>query len=403
MTLRSLVVLATALLVSPVVAWGQDDDDFLEEEDDGFFEPSSPAPAPAPEEEEEEAPPAEGTPATPAAPEPDEDEGIDFEDEVDDEGSRVEEDLFEAEGPSEALLPGTDTPRLYRAKADEVKGLASDEEVMAWEAYLQEYPNSVYKERIEARMEELISDQYGSRIARPGEQVDAEDEELLFVLPAHMANINPRTKAQIYFEYGFPNYQGGILDFEYALFRSFSVHGGFTGRTSGWGLELGGRWAFVKSTKLQFIATLIADVRINFGPVLFQARPMLGFGKIIGPAQLLLTVGAEIGARAYESVALIGGLHVHVRVAEPVAVFAETDFRVEQLDRSVPFAFDVVTLGLKFYPKLKGRTDDPVELGASGHVPAATQYLGYYVGAVGVQGAYYPKAKYVKTGRKRKK
>lgn len=381
-------------------AWAQDGDDFTDGDDDFTFEDG----IPEEEEEAEEAPAAEPTPEPtsdepPPAEEPDEDEFL-FEDEIDEEGNVVEEDLFgeERDTRDEVLAPGTDNVTLYRAKTAEVEGMPADEEVMAWETYLEEYPNSVFRERIQVRIDELMKSQYSGRIIREGEAgSDPKMAELEIVHPVHLPNMNPRTKVLAAFELGFPLYTGGILDFEYAPLRQVSVHGGLAGRASGWGLELGARYAFVKSVKAQFAATLTADIRLNFGPLFFQFRPQIGFAKIIGPVQILANFGAEIGTRPFDTVGLIGGVHIGGRVAKPVGIFVESDFGVRQLGRvngvsgePAPFAFATVSFGLKFFVPLKKRPDvDSVELAAGGHVPVASTYQSNYQGAAHLQGVYY--------------
>lgn len=410
MGLRHLTVAAVllgapfALLIAPGAAHAQDfedDDEFVFDDEADLPESDDPPEDEEGDEEGEEADGSEPPEAPPTDPSGEvdllgDDEDIDFFDPVGEETEEAPaEDLFseDPDAPTDVLAPGTDDADTYRAKQREIRGMASDEEVMAWEAYLEEYPNSIFRERIEERVDTLLSAQYRLRLDEEGEAGrDADDAELLVTQSLRMPNINPRTRLGAAFAFGFPGYFGGKLDFEYAFLRNVSARAGLEGRYSGWGLDLGAKYAFVKSQRLQFVATVMTDVRLNFAPLQFMVRPQLGFGKIVGPAQILLTVGADITARGNAGVALLGGLHVNVRVAPPVAIFAESDAYVRNLGRTQGegvFTFDNVTFGLKFYPGVRKRTDDPLEIAAGGTIPVARQYLEYYLGSVQAQANYF--------------
>src|SRR5690606_7492957 len=110
---------------------------------------------------------------------------------LDDEPS---DNLFEdeEEGP-EPQAPGSDTTQIYRAQLRAVEGLPPDEEVMAWEAYLERYPNSLFRSGIEQRIDELVSRGFEQVHARRREATgDAANRELFFVQPIHLPNVNPR-------------------------------------------------------------------------------------------------------------------------------------------------------------------------------------------------------------------
>ncbi len=399
---HALGVLLATFVAAPSAAFAQEEDEWEEDLlDDEDIPVAPPPPAPAPKPSKPGAPAPAPAPAPTPAPAPVEEEDLLGEDDdanqadtLDEEGQRQEEDLLEGERHDtrgEVLAPGTDNATLYKQAQSRMKDLPTDEEVMAWEAYLEEYPNSVYRERIEARIDALLSKEYDeSGSNTPSQAGDADRKQILLAQSLQLPNLNPRTKIQGGIQFGFPGYFGGNLDYERALLRNVSVHGGITGRFSGWGVEAGARYAFVKSTRDQLVATLIADIRMNFNPVFFQVRPQIGFGKIFGPAQLQMTAGAEIGTRKKETVAIIGGANVTVRVAKPVGVFVESSFHVRDLTRAEGvLAFSQVSLGIKLYPSLKRRNDDPIEISAAGGIPTATQYLQYYYGAVEAQGTYY--------------
>jgi hypothetical protein len=392
-----LVLVVGCCVALPLSGFAQDtDDEFIFEDE-----------KPPAEEDEEEALPEEEDDTPPAgekkAPveeeaEGDTDDPLEFteDDALEFEADPEEEevDIFDGESTEEEVLAeGVDNARLYRKQQEAMEDLDPDEEIMAWEEYLTQYPASIFRERIQTRIDELEDASYRATLSSGRGTADAKDAELLFVSPLHLPNVNPRTRVQVGLDFGFgtPVYVRGTADVEYAVLRNLSVHGGLWGRYSGWGFDLGARYAFVKSAKLQFVATFIADIRLNFNPLFFEARPQLAFGKIIGPVQILLTAGAAIESRANAGVALIGGLHVSARLAPPVALFVETDVYVRNVGRDAgPFTFDVISVGLRLFPRFRNRPDaDPLEINAAGHVPYATKYLQPYFGAVQVQGTYY--------------
>ncbi len=394
--LRWSILLAVGLLsTAPALA-----QDFGEDDDEPLFGPADPEDG---DEPAEEAPPERGASkpgaAPPAdAPEP-EDDDVDYTDpeEDGDDGRIILDDEEEEEAPGE----GEDTSTIYRAQTMAVAGMEADEEVLAWEAYLEEYPASLYRDTIQARIDALLTALTRGRDGRPGAGPGSEREarraELLFHSPLHMTNVNPRSRIQASFEFGFPFFPAVVLDAEIALLRQLSVHAGFNRRYAGWGLEVGTRGAFVKSAKDQLVFSGSLDLRVNFGPTSFQIRPQLAFGKIFGPAQLLLTFGSEIDTRPNAGVGLIGGAHVNVRVAQPVGVFVETDFYARNLGREgKPFLFQLLTFGLTFYPKVGRRTDDPLEISAAGNMAVGRQYTQYYFGAIQAQANYYLPSKWLK-------
>ena len=78
-------------------------------------------------------------------------------------------DLLESEiGKDTIGGEGEDNSTIYRAAQSANSRMIPDEEMIAWERYLEKYPNSLYTSRIEKRMEELENlegrskDQYSS-------------------------------------------------------------------------------------------------------------------------------------------------------------------------------------------------------------------------------------------------
>ena len=76
---------------------------------------------------------------------------------------------------------GEDNSTIYRQAQTTNGRMIPDEEMIAWEQYLEQYPNSLYKSRIEKRMEELEAVLYDQLIEqREPERLDADQRELLF-------------------------------------------------------------------------------------------------------------------------------------------------------------------------------------------------------------------------------
>lgn len=384
----SSIALMTFLTSTP--AFAQDDEDFFGDEEEESFEEEDFF-----GDDEEDEPIERGEEQS--ADDSDDDDFLDDEDEDIDSFSdeeEDEEDLFdEPSTEDEVTQEGADTSKIYRAQVAELKGAAADEEVMAWEAYLETYPNSLFRTIIEERVEELIGQQFGEvgRVSTGVAKGGAALDELNFTNAFNGANVNPRTRVRASLMYGFPSFVGGQFDFEYGILRNLSVHGGFAGGYTGWGLETGVRWAFVKSTRAQLVATLIGDFKLNFGPFTGLFRPQIGFGKILGPVQILLTAGAEIDFRQNASVAIIGDLHLHFRLAEAVALYVEADTYVRKLGREEgAYHFESVLVGFKFYPKMKKGRKDSIQVGVGGVAPVANDYLGYYQAGATVQADWFP-------------
>lgn len=402
-------LLGAALALVPLAAVAQDEDPFGDVDDDAI-ELESDAPPPPPAKPAPRSEPRKAEPKSEPKPPP---KPVD----VDDEGDIVLEDeepvaipgepsrdlAVDDEDEPELAAPGTDTPAVYRAEQARLSGLPADEEALAWEAYLELYPNSLFRDRIEARAEALEGSQYRERITDADEAQRAELAELRLVQPLHLPNLNPRSQVSVALDAGFPGYFGGLADFEWAFLRNVSVHGGVAGRYDGWGLEVGARYAFAKSARRQVVATVTADLRLGFAPLVFQVRPQLGVGKIWSlkqgmDVQLLASAGARIGTLPSTALPLTdvtdyfgvyAGLNLSVRVAPAVGVFLETDVDLRNLDRAAGlFAYHNLTLGLRFFPKLRSRADDPLDVAVSGRVPVVSRYTSYGIGGVAAQGAY---------------
>jgi hypothetical protein len=369
------ISLALLLAFAHTSAYALDDDDFLLDED--------------PEEEEEdvliridEEDALDEDPDDGAL----EQEADDFDSILGSEAETVNIDIGleedEDDTPLDELPPGTDNASVYRAQMDDVAGMASDEEGMAWEQYLQTYPNSVFRKQVEDRIDELSETMFAAD--RRATATDEGKKELDFSTAMLMEAIDPRSKLRAGFEWGFPNWINLILDYEHQLQRDMSVHGGLQHRYSGWSLEGGVRYALVKSTRTNLIVTAIGDVHLNLDPIAPGLRPMLAVGKRFelggekyldvqaqGGTDLMIYPGAF-------SPRVLAGMNVTLSPTDNVKVFMETTSFMKDLgwEEGGAFRFNQVAFGMRFQGKGKTVT------GTGAVVPYSANYWRYHYGSV---------------------
>ena len=388
--MRGLLILSL-LFAGPVLAQDgvvQDEEDEEEEEDwfdeDEFetdFEDDEPMDEPEVERLEEDDDFSEDT--------SDEDLDIEFEDFDDEE----EEDLFEDEDDGDIAEdaiggPGVDTAVIYRRYADEVKEFPPEEELIAWEKYLEEYYNTLFKPRIDERMELLSGMIYGERIKdETTTYVDAQDREINLTQPITLDPLDPRTRLRAGIEYGFPGYFSVMIDAEGQITREFSAHVGLRGRYTGFRLELGAKYALLKSARKDALVTVGLDLHLNTIPKAYPVvRPYVGGAKrfdIGNGLEVLAVVGTEweVGRRAIA----VGGAHVFYRASETVGVFVETSVYMQPGVGKGPYSFNLTTLGMRFVPR-----SIPLQANLAANVPYLQNYWGYHFGAIAVEGSYYP-------------
>lgn len=367
-------------------AFAQDDDAF---DDDLFGDDEDEA-----EDEEETVERVEDDTQLGAEGDPDDDEWVPEVEEEESEELNFEDDEFGEDADVKARGPGEDTARIYRDQLEEVEEMGPDEEALAWEKYLKKWPNSVFRTRIEARVDDLASDMYDERIddnsiARVG---DAGKAELQFGVPMILEPIDPRTKLRAGFEWGFPSYINFIADYERQLWREFSVHGGLRHRYSGWSLETGPRWALVKSARTGTLVTLLPDLHLNLDPMHVGFRPQVAFGKRFGGTTTfdvqvqggtdLAFPKASDGTTATE-VRYIGGGSLTVAPSATVKAFIETQFYMKDPGTSEIglFRFNTVSFGIKFVNR-KGKDTERLETGVGATAPYTANYWGYHFGSV---------------------
>ncbi len=372
-------------LVLPSVAFAQDDDFDLYEEED---ESEEPAPAPIKESGElDEGDPEDDdgwmAPATEGEP-----RELKFDDEFED-----DEETTAGQGP------GEDTARIYRASLEEFSELAPDEEALAWERYLQKYPSSLFRQRIEARMDELNQEMYDTYIEDSIRTTDAGRSELGFTQPMHLESIDPRSKIRAGFEWGYPDWVNLMADLEYQLKREWSVHGGVRQRYTGYNIELGTKYAFVKSARTGLLVTGIGDFRLNTNPAHPALRPQVGVGKRFRMGDQFLDAMVQAGSdlaimnidgSTGISPRLVGGANLSFAANEEIRIYLETSSYMKDLghDQIESFRFNQIGFGIR-YVKRKSKNKEKLDVGVGAAAPYTINYWRYHFGEVAADVNYY--------------
>lgn len=369
----SLLLLALAL---PGLAQAQDEDPF--EFDDLLGEDEEPAPPPPDRVDEPDDLDAL-----------DEDEDFQF---LDDPDAEQRDDLLDGERQDQF----DDTAVLYRRMLERVEGASPEEEVELWEAYLRRYPNSAFKDRIEERVDAILSGLYGDELDGPGEgPVDALRQEIDFSQGLLLENLNPRTNLQAGLEWGLPDWGNLYAGYEHQLARPFSVYGRLGRRFTGWGVEAGARYAIIKSLRTNTLLTASGTVHLNGNPTFLGLRPMIGFGKRFGEVlDVQVQLGGELEITGPVGFRVMGGGNVTWRAADTVAVFGETTIQAKNLTwkEGRTFNFSVLSFGMKFMPTPGDLKPGQLQLNVGATVPYASWYWMYHFGAIMAQINYYPES-----------
>ncbi|MCB9764813.1 MAG: hypothetical protein H6739_33870 [Alphaproteobacteria bacterium] len=311
---------------------------------------------------------------------PSEGEGLKFDDEL--------EELGEDEIGGE----GVDNVAIYREYRDSMDDLGPEEELLSWERYLDKYPNSLFKDRIDQRMEELTTELYDERLDgdRDG-YTDNKDREIYLAHPLLLENIDPRSRLRVNAGIGLGGYAVGLVDFEYQLLRQWSAHAGLQRRYTGGSFEVGTRYALVKSARLNTIVTGTLDFRYNLNPGFPGVRPMVAAGKrfdVLDGLDIQAQAGLDLelpvrssnnqSGRAF-GMRYVGGVNGTIHLSEVVAFFAEGSFNMKYIgwEDGGTFHFDVLTFGLKVSPKKA-----PVWIAGHANLPFYYNYWGYHFGSV---------------------
>ncbi len=308
------------------------------------------------------------------------------------EDPKAKEDLL---GGDETPIDSDDTASIYREYAKSVEGQEPDEELQAWEAYLAKYPKSAFRERIEKRIAELEDAMYAKKIEDPTDEpkIDADKREIRLSQPLLLDNINPRRKIQAGFEWGLPQYVNLFADYEHAFRRDLSVHAGIRRRYTGFRAEVGVKYAFIKSSRLNTVVSVLGDFHVNTVPAYPVFRPQLGVGKKFGKyVDVQAQGGVEIDTRKHAGVRGIGGINVAVRPTSVIAFFVESTLYMQQLKSdkgTIPYRYNAMAFGMKLFPKFKAVKPNSLELNIGATLPYTNSYWMYHYGSFTGQVNYY--------------
>lgn len=390
--LLSSALLGLLLVARPAAA--QDDDfDFLDEDD---------------EEETEEADRPKDDPKPMNDVDPDDDDAwmdkssgdpdggddeIEFEDDLDlDSGTEVK-----------TRGEGEDTAEIYREYLEEAGRLGADEEALAWERYLKKYPNSIFRSRIETRLEELSEEMYSSYLEDDVTRTtDGGKREINFAIPMVLENIDPRSKLRAGFSWGIPNYLNLAVDMEYAILRELSVHGGIRNQYTGFHFNGGAKYAIVKSARTNLLVTALADVRLNFNPTYPSFVPRIAAGKRFrfGDSTYLDLQGqfgsdlAFIPSESENATVfdprLVGGGVATLAPNETVLIFIEASTYSKFGDEALAgnFHFDQVVFGLQFIQR-RSKTKEKMRAGGGAAAPFSSKYWTEHEGMIGANIDYF--------------
>lgn len=372
------VWLTVLALVTGAPALAQDDGPVFEDEDD-FEIDLGPDTT---EDTEEEAPAGPSGPAQDLE-DPD-DSTLDFEDPL--EGDL--DLLGEEADPAQAA--GGDTAAEYRMTLEQGSKLDADEELQLWDAYLQKYPNSSFREQIATRMDELEAKLYNNTsVGRTDEKVDAVDTRFGFTHGVLIENINPRDRLLVMVEWGLPAYASVALDVEKEVADRFSIHAGFRRRFTGPSIEAGARYALVRSPRTKTLVTGMFDVRLNAAPAFVAFRPMIGVGKRFGDLDLQAQFGAEFAPRAVFDVRMVGGASAKYYASDAVGLFAETALYMHTIEGAKgPFRFNQFVFGMSFLPAQKRERPEDLEVTLAATLPYSSAYWQFHYGSVVGQVVY---------------
>lgn len=308
---------------------------------------------------------------------------------------------FNDDSEQETVKPreeGEDTAQIYRDFQKKVSEMNADEEQIKWEAYLQKYPKSLFRDRIESRMDDLSNEMFSERIPTAGDAkgVDGADREINFANGWRLMGLDPKSKISAGFELGIPNWFGLHGDFEYQILRQLSAHAGVGHGLGGWEIAAGAKYAIIKSARTNTMLTLGVDLGLNTKPANLYptVAPTLGFGQrvnVLEGLDLSVQVSAIPEFHSPINVRYTGGLSGELRANETVYAFAETQFNFRKVETSL-FQFNTVSFGLRFVPSAKKMKEDgsgKAVVGVGANVPYLHDYWSLYQGAVSADVNYY--------------
>lgn len=401
--LRSLLLPALLLSLLPALTPSasakekdkKEDKDKEDEDDDLLREDDTPSEDAFKEEDEDTAPAPTRLQEGDKAEEEKEGDDLDFGDEGDDENIDFNGDDDEQESVK-PRQPGEDTAQIYRDAEAKYRELSMEEELLAWERYLQKYPKSLFRDRVEARIEDITQLLYEERVPgsdRGARPQDAAKAELNFFQPVHMSSPDTRRHITLEAAWGYPNWTALQLDYEHAFFREFAIHAGIDRDLTGTAIVAGAKYTPLKSARTGTLLSVGLDLKANTLPAFAGLRPVVSVGQrldimdgldLLGQAAVDLELRDPFGAR----IAL--GFGAELRPNDTVSVFFESNSNLKRIDEDTTFTFMTGVFGLKFVPRKGDKAGDGrIVAGLAADAPYSYHYWGFYRGAVDLLGAYY--------------
>ncbi len=404
--LRSLSISALLLSLIPALVPGaafakekdkkEDDKDEKDEDDDLLREDDTPSEDAFKEEEEDDGPPPERLKEADKTEEKEEGD-LDFDDPDSEENLNFEENEEEQESVK-PRQPGEDTAQIYRDAEAKYRELSLEEELLAWERYLEKYPKTLFRDRVDGRIEDITQLLYEERVPgsdRGARTQDAAKAELNFLLPVHLSAPDPRRHFTLEASWGYPNWVTFQFDYEHSFFREFSLHAGIDRDLTGLAIVVGPKYALIKSARTGTLLSVSLDLKGNANPGFAGLRPAVSFGqrlRVLDGLDLLAQAGVDMELRSPFGARWEFGFAAELHPNETVSVFFESNSNLKFLgdEANTTFTFMTGVFGLKFVPR-KGDKDGNgrVEAGLAADAPYSYHYWGFYRGGVDLLGAYY--------------
>src|SRR5690606_22201528 len=149
--------------------------------------------------------------------------------------------------------------------------------------------------------------------------------------------------------------------------------------------EAGVRYSPIKSLRTQTLVTFLGDFRFNMIPAFAAFRPQVAFGQIIAEVvHVQAQVGIDMEFRNPVGVHVIGGANATWLASDAVALFVEGQMDLKNVTwkEGGTFAFNTVTFGIKFFPKVANAKPRSIEANVGASLPVGTNCLAHIFGSV---------------------
>lgn len=301
------------------------------------------------------------------------------------------DDAFDPEG-DEAPAAANNATEAYRRLSTRLTEASAEERLSAWEAYLEQFPDTTFRDQVTKEIKQAESELYGDGIRdEPTEVVSKRG--ILFPEGATLENLNPATRVHVGFDWGIPDWINLIGDVEYAFHPQVSAHFGLRKRLTGWSIEAGPRVALVKLPDPGLIVSAVADLHVGVDPAMVGVRPTVMVGWRPIPTLFVQAQGGpdfEGISGAWATRSRVGG-NVTWRAAKPVAIYVEELSELKYFGwPGGTFQVHLVVFGMRFYPGPKEpKREDATDVLLGGGVPVSFTYWDVHDGSATVQAFTY--------------